>query len=300
MPEPAPSAEAAAASGQEPAMGAREPEPVAKAGDGQDAPQEAAEPGAVVKSALALVYDRDRRLAGVCDADAILQRVAKADGGGEKKPMQAVFDQDGDLIGIVDPDAIQPVTGAGGKPASDAGAAGAAPAADDADASASDGDMTPQPPADAGTPAGADDDGTVAKNAAEGTVLSATNHLISPDALESIIAKAVAAALDGRPAEDIAKQADVAGLTQEVETLKARLATVEEQPAAPKVFTNGQVPPASQLRGQDQGVAQPVDVAKALELKHELYTADAPRQKQIADDMQQMAIDQLAAIHARR
>ena len=33
--------------------------------------------------------------------------------------MQAVFDQDGDLIGIVDPDAIQPVTGAGGKPADD-------------------------------------------------------------------------------------------------------------------------------------------------------------------------------------
>ena len=88
-------------------------------------------------------------------------------------------------------------------------------------------------------------DDNVTKAGSVSTASQAANYLMSPDALESIIAKAVAAALDGNaPAEDIAKQADVAGLTQEVETLKARLATVEEQPAAPKVFTNGQVPPA--------------------------------------------------------
>ena len=74
----------------------------------------------------------------------------------------------------------------------------------------------------------------------------------------------MAAALGAQaPAEDIAKQADVAGLLEQVETLKARLATVEEQPAAPKVFTNGQVPPAHQMRGQDQGAPAAVDVAKA-------------------------------------
>ena len=134
----------------------------------------------------------------------------------------------------------------------DAPPADAAPDADPAD-------MTPAPPAETGTPAAAvPDDGTVTKS------------ITTPDvfaALESAVAKAVAAALDGRtPHEDIAKQGDVAGLLEEVETLKARLATVEEQPAAPKVFTNGAVPPANMLRGQDKG-AGPVDVAKAPEMR---------------------------------
>ena len=75
---------------------------------------------------------------------------------------------------------------------------------------------------------------------------------------------------------------------------------MEEQPAAPKVFTNGAVPPAHQMRGQDQGTAPgQVDVAKALDLKHEMYTADPVRGKQIHDDLNQMARDQLAAIHRR-
>jgi len=266
--------------------------------NGQGAPRDADEP--VLKSPLALVYDRDRGLVGVANSDAIVTRVTKADDGDGKVTMQAVFDENGNLVGIVDPADITPVAGAGGKP-DDGDAAPAADAAPAEGASADDGDMTPQPSADAGTPAGAaDDDGTVAKNAAEG-MLSATNHLISPEALDSIIAKAVAAALDGRPAEDIAKQADVAGLTQEVETLKARLATVEETPAAPKVFTNGQVPPAGQLRGQDRG-AQPVDVAKAAQLKEQLSagTATTAEQNSAYRELMEMSIAQLSDIHARR
>jgi hypothetical protein len=153
-------------------------------------------------------------------------------------------------------------------------------------------DMTPQPPAAAGTPADA-----VADDVAKQDSTTA----VTQDTLESIIAKAVAAALGAQnQAQDIAKQADVAGLSEQVETLKARLAQVEEQPAMPKVFTNGAVPPAHQLRGQDQGTApQQVDVAKALDLKHEMYTADPKRAKEIHDDMSELARAQLAAIHRR-
>lgn len=252
-----------------------------------DGPQ-AAKPGdvpgrTVVKSALALVYDRDRSLVGVTDRAAIVQRVAKADGDGEKKAMQAVFDQDGDLIGIVDPDAIQPVTGAGGKPAADEGEMQPGPAAAAAD------DMTPQPPADAGTPAD-----EVGKAAGTDVIT------VKQDVLESIVAKAVAAAVGAlAPAQDVAKQADVAGALAKVGALEARIAKVEETPAAPGVFTNGQVPPAAhQLRGQDRGGAQPADVAKARGLKETLYRGTAAEQKTAFEGLQQMAVDQLAAMHA--
>ena len=226
------------------------------------------------------------------DAQTPGREVMKADGDGGKPAQVAVYDADGNLVGVANPDDITPLANVKA-PASDdpsPDGAEAAPAPDPAD-------MTPAPPAETGTPADAVDPDDVAKS---GELISATSHLISPDALESIIAKAVAAALGAQaPAQDIAKQADVAGLSEQVETLKARLATVEEQPAAPKVFTNGAVPPAHQLRGQDQGEARPVDVAKALDLKHKMYTAEPGEAKQIQDDLTQMAIDQLAAIHRR-
>jgi hypothetical protein len=257
-----------------------------------DGPQQA-KPGdvadrTVVKSSLALVYDRDRNLVGVTDAASIVQRVAKADGDGEKKAMQAVFDQDGDLIGIVDPDAIQPVTGAGGKPAAgddgmqDAPAAAAAP---------DDGDMTPQPPADAGTPAE-----DVAKAGTQDVIT------VTRDVLKSIAQDAAKTALEAQGAayqEVIAKSAaDNGELAEELRVVKARLATVEEHPAAPGVFTNGQVPPANQLRGQDQGSA-PVDVAKAAQMRAAFRTADPAEQNRIANEMQTAAIGQLAVIHGR-
>ena len=111
----------------------------------------------VVKAALRVgVYDHRRTLLGLIAPASIVQ-VAKADGDGEgKATMQAVFDEDGNLVGIVDPADITPVAGAGaeGTPTM---TARRAPAADAAD-------MTPQPPAETGTPAGAvADDGTVAK-----------------------------------------------------------------------------------------------------------------------------------------
>jgi len=257
-----------------------------------DGPQKAMPgdvPGrAVVKSALALVYDRERNLVGVTDQASVVQRVAKADDG-EKKAMQAVFDQDGDLIGIVDPDAIQPVTGAGGKPADDGdGEMQDSPAA----AAAPDDDMTPQPPADAGTPA-------------EDVAKAGTQNVITltSDVAKSIAEQAAKTALEASEAahaQVVAKMAaDNAGLAEQVEAMKSRLETVENMPAAPKVFANGQVPPAHQLRGQDQGGERPVDVAKARALKETLYRGTAAEQNAAFGEMQQMAVDQLAAIQRR-
>lgn len=212
--------------------------------------------------------------------------VAKADGEDGKPKAVAVYDAKGNLVGIVDPGDITPVEGAdapaSNEPEPEAKAA-------EAEATADPGDMTPQPPADAGTPA---DD--VAKED--------VNDQDEREVLKSIVSEAVSALLDSRtPAEDIAKQADVAGLLEEVRVLKERLATVEATPAAPKVFTNGAVPPPGALRGQDRAAAgQPrVDIAKAAELKGVLYHGTAAEQNQAAKDMNLMAIDALAAIHGR-
>jgi len=79
--------------------------------------------------------------------------------------------------------------------------------------------------------------------------------------------------------------------------LKGRVEEIASEPAMPKVFTNGQTPPPGTLRGQDQGSA-PVDVTKAAELKKTLYRGSAAEQNTAFNEMQQMAIDQLAGIHA--
>lgn len=274
-----------------------------------DGPQEP-EPGdtgrTVVKSSLVPVYDQARRLVGVTAPASVVTRLAKAasDAPAPKVPMQAVFDADGTLVGIVDPSDITPVSGAG-KAAGDDGdgdtpdadadapaADDAAPAADGSAAPAADpGDMTPQPPADAGTPADA-----VGKAAGQNVIT------VPQDQLGAIIAKAVAEALGAvTPAQDVAKMADVAGALAEVETLKARLAVVEEHPAAPKVFTNGQVPPAHMLRGQDQGGIPQIDVAKAMDRKRELYRSpDSARQNEVAQEMNGDALAAITALHAQR
>ena len=230
-------------------------------------------------------------LAAAPEAAAGDGQVAKADDAEPDPKMQAVFDANGKLVGVVDPSAITPVAGA---VAPDAAPDATDPAAaDPAAAAAGAGDMTPAPAADAGTPA----DDKVGKQDPNGEVT------ISQDVLKGIVTEAVTALLDARtPGGDVAKQADVAGLLEQVDTLKARLATVEEQPAPPKVFHNGQTPPQPVLRGQDKGGdPSQIDVGKALERKHELYTApDAARQNEIAKEMQSEAIAQLAAIHGAR
>jgi hypothetical protein len=221
----------------------------------------------------------------------------------------AVYDCNGKLIGVVPPDQVTPVQG-GAEPDDDS-------PEDSMDAPAPDPtDMTPAPAADAGTPADGvakgepepaadadvakgDDTDDVAKAEEPATTNDTTD---AHEVLKGLIVDAVAAALDARAPEDIAKAADVSGLSDQVETLKAEVARIGEQPAAPKVFTNGAVPPPGTLRGQDRTPAgsQPVDVAKAREMKNTLYRGTAPEQNEVAREMQTMAIDALSAIHAGR
>jgi len=249
----------------------------------------------VVKAAHlpVVVYDRAGRQC-ITRPDAILDPVAKAgdDGGSDGKvTMQAVFDADGNLVGIVDPADITPVAGAGSSSGGDAEPE-PAPAAAAAD------DTTPQPPAEAGTPADA-----VGKAADE----NATT--VSADVLKSIAADAAREVLEAQGAahqEAVAKMAaDSDALREELRVVKERLATVESGPAVPGVFANGAFPPEGarplpapgQLRGQDQG-GTVTDVTKAAALKKRLYGGTALEQNEAFAEMQKMAIDRLAAMRA--
>lgn len=260
MPQPATSDDTVRASGQEPAMGTAGPAPKQPAG----AP--AAEP------------------------------VAKADG---EKEMVAVYDKKGNLVGICDPEKITRIAGAEADnegdddvPADDANtAAAAAPETPD---------LEPAPAADAGTPADAaasDDDVTKAEPT------NPTDDTTSDDVLKSSITELVKSLLDDHSATqtaELTKQREaVLELANVVDTLKGRIGTLEEQPAEPRVFTNGAVPPAHMLRGQDQG-APPIDVAKARDLKQTLYKGTAREQNQAAIEMQTTAIEALQRIHQRQ
>lgn len=222
----------------------------------------------------------------------VTETVAKADG--EKSPMVAVYDAKGKLVGIVDPGEITPISGAD---ASDD--KNDADDSDSGDTAPETPDLQPAPAAEVGTPADAapsDDD--VTKTATDET------DATSDDVLKSSITELVKSLFDDHSTAqtaDLTKQREaVLELVDVVETLKGRIATLEEQPAEPKVFTNGAVPPREMLRGQDRG-APPVDVTKAQQMKKGLYSAaDAGEQNRIANDMQTAAIARLQEIHQRR
>jgi hypothetical protein len=242
MPTPTPSSDATEASGQEPALGAQQPEPVGKAD-------------------------------------------------GEKPEAVAVYDKNGDLVGIVDPSDITRIAGAGSDDDSESDGT------DDSSADADPGtpDLTPAPAAEVGTPADAvPDDADVTKS---------IEQTDTDDVLKSSLLAAVETVLtkhSATQADQIAKTSDaVLELAELVETLKGRIGVLEEQPAEPRVFTNGAVPPREQLRGQDRGAA-PVDVTKAAALKQTLYRGTATEQNKAAADMQTAAIAALQAIHQRR
>jgi hypothetical protein len=54
------------------------------------------------------------------------------------------------------------------------------------------------------------------------------------------------------------------------------------------------------MRGQDQGAAPLIDVAKAREMKQRMYTADPAEANRIATELNQSAIATLEAIHGTR
>jgi hypothetical protein len=228
--------------------------------------------------------------------------VGKADG---EKEMVAVYDKNGNLVGICDPEKITRIAGAesdddsGSKddaPADDGGTSDAA-----GEAAPETPDLEPAPAGEVGTPADAapsDDDVTKSDNEQQ-------SNTTSEEVLKSSLLAAVEEVVKTHSAahtEQIAKTGDaVLELAEMVETLKGRLQVLEEQPAEPKVFTNGAVPPREMLRGQDRGAPASVDVAKAQQMKKGLYgAADATEQNRIATDMQTAAIEALQAIHQRR
>jgi hypothetical protein len=219
--------------------------------------------------------------------------VAKANG--EKPPVVVVYDQAGRLIGIVDPADVTPVANSEAEP----DATGTGDTADAEDDSADDDtpDLEPQPAADAGTPADAppDDDETVTKTTDTDTISDMFKSSLLA-AVEDVLTKNSA-----DQAEKIAKTSDaVLELAELVETLKGRIGVLEEQPAQPKIFTNGATPPREHMRGQDHGAPPAVDVAKARELKGVLYRGTAAEQNRAANDMQAAAIAALQAIHQPR
>lgn len=203
--------------------------------------------------------------------------VTKADG--EKPQMVAVYDSNGNLVGVCDPADITAVQGA--KPKGD-GSEEAEPAPVEPAAEATP-DLTPAPPAEVGTPADAVPDD-----------VNKTSNIDT-----DTVAKALAAAVKEHLAGLVTTQGeDIAKVAELTKALQDRVNALEEQPAAPKVFSNGAVPPRDQMRGQDRGVPQ-VDVAKAAELKQTLYKGTAAEQNAAFAEMQAAAIDALAAIQRR-
>jgi len=220
--------------------------------------------------------------------------VAKAD---DVKPqMRAVYDAKGRLVGVVDEADITPIADAAPEPddtpAADAG--DAQPEAAPAEA-----DMQPAPAAEVGTPADATDDGVAKTTAAT----SGDDSNSTADAIAKSIADVVKQQLEAASAaqqEALAKMAnDLAAATGTIEVLKGQVQALEEQPATPKVFTNGAVPPGTQLRGQDRGAA-PVDPGQVAELRKGLYSPVAAERDKAAIDMNALAIAQLQEIHQRR
>lgn len=211
--------------------------------------------------------------------DVPAEPVAKADG--DVKPqMVAVYNAGGKLVGVVDPTEITPIAGADAPDDKADGDAAAEPAAEPAATP----DLTPAPPAEVGTPADAVPD-DVNKT-----------QTLDTDTVAKALAAAVTEHLNAATATQGEHLAEMAGV---VKALQDRIDALEEQPAPPRVFTNGAVPSRDQMRGQDRGAA-PVDVAKAREVKKSWYEADGASQDRIANEMQASAIDLLAAIHKPR
>ncbi|WP_369043504.1 hypothetical protein [Streptomyces sp. Midd1] len=223
-------------------------------------------------------------------APAAVEPVEKA-----KTPQVAVYDKSGKLVGIVEPGDITMIADA--EPD-----APAEPAAEEAAAEATTPetpDLAPAPPAEVGTPA----DGILVDEDVTKTTTPTTETAPEDDLLKrSDVTAMIEAALAERSAsqaELLTRQAgEIGELTKSVETLTGLVKTLEEQPAVPKVFTQGAVPPSTALRGQDAGGPMAATIAQGQQLKKSLYDApDATTQNRIAVDMQALAIAQLAQIH---
>lgn len=272
MAEPTPSSDVTEASGQQPAMGAAslDPQPVA---------------GAVVTD-----------VAKTAEA----APVAKAD----KPPQVAVYDANGNLVGVVDPADVTMIAAAKAPAANtDDAPDEPAPTAEAPDAPPT--DMTPAPAASVGTPA----DAVPAADDAVAKAADTTENTEAPhDVLKGSIRELVKAAIDEQSAhqgelikslEDRNKELEERNeaLAKQAAELGDRLTKVENQPAVMAIASNGAIPPAHHLRGQDRGA--PESLTKAQEMRNAFKTSDdAAQQQALAGGLNALAIEKLREIHA--
>lgn len=266
MTEPTPSEDVTAASGQEPAMGAASLEPKPVAGQAVTDVSKGAEPAPVAKA--------------------------------EKTPQVAIYDANGNLVGTVDPAEITMLAPAkapepAAKAEDTAPEEPAAPAAEAPEQPPA--DLTPAPAASVGTPADAvPADDAVAK-AADSTTEDPQNVL--KGSIQELVKAAIAE--QSAPTGELIKSLEDrnqaleeqnAQLVKQAASLEERLTKVENQPAVMAIASNGAIPPAHLMRGQDHG-APPASLTQGQILKARLAASgDAIEKKAIADEMQGLAI----------
>lgn len=192
-------------------------------------------------------------------------RIEKAASDG---PVMAVYDASGVLVGTIDPADLSAL--AAPTPPPDA-PADPAPAAD-VNAPA---DTDPEPSAEAGTPAAAPpavppapDDTPVAKTTTD-------------DDIDARVATLVKAALEEN-------QTVIKGMQDEIAYLKA--------PAAPRVATNGAIPPAHLMRGQGNNADLSANDTIVADLKKSMASADPAVQNDAAKRLNEIAIASLTAM----
>lgn len=119
--------------------------------------------------------------------------------------------------------------------------------------------------------------------------------------IEALIAKAAETAADNVRAEMTkALEDQKTEHTSVVDELRKQITALEEAPdPRSRVLSNGAVPPAEHLRGQDTGGVAKAAVEGSAELRKAwMEEGDANQQKVLADQMTDRAHEALAAIHA--
>ena len=212
------------------------------------------------------------------DAHALLLKATTEEGWRIEKakgdPQMAVFDADGKLVGTIDPTDLSPIAAPTPPDGGDA-----TPAAQDADApptaDAPSADTTPAPPATVGTPANTPatppappiDDDTVTKS--------------TEDDIDARVATLVKAALEEN-------QSVLKGMQDEIAYLRA--------PAVSKVATNGAIPPAHLMRGQDGGALLSANDAIVADLRKSMASSDPAIQNDAAKRLNEIAAASLTSM----
>ena len=90
-------------------------------------------------------------------------------------------------------------------------------------------------------------------------------------------------------------------VVKELAEAKEEIAKLGDQPAPSRVLSNGALPPAEHLRGQDDTASAVPPSVQVAELRKEFSeTLDPAKQKEIGDQMQSLAFDAITRLHSGR